>query len=116
MLRKMRIPTHIAQAILALYEDIYVDILMPGGCVKWFTVECGIKQGCPLSGTLFAICLGPCLRFLIHLLPPMCRLQAYADDMVAGLSKLIPALKILVVVFGWLPLPPTFTLPPPRSM
>ena len=70
VLKKMRIPVRITRAILALYGDIYVDIMMPGGCVKGFVVKCGIKQGCPLSGTLFAICLDPCLRFIVHLLPP----------------------------------------------
>ena len=56
----------------------------------------GIRQGCPASGTLFALAIDPCLRFLMSFIgPERGILNAYADDIAAVLRDLFDTIKII---------------------
>lgn len=58
----MRIPGDLLRATMALYNNLTTTILCCGQEVATFPVTSGIKQGCPLSGTLFALALDPLVR------------------------------------------------------
>ena len=46
-----------------------------------FTCTNGVRQGCPLSPVLFALCLDPFIRKISIILGSRGVLRAYADDM-----------------------------------
>lgn len=76
--------------IAMLYNDIYSMLKIDGSLTKPFSVTRGIRQGCPLSGLLYAISIEP---FLVSLRSQLSgfnissdpgidsvKLTAYADD------------------------------------
>ena len=57
----------------------------------------GVRQGCPASGSLFAIVFDPFVRLYHHLLDPhLCLIVSYADDLAMGLRDLFSHLALLV--------------------
>ena len=46
---------HFYHAVKSLYSDVSCAVRLNGQLSDWFSVECGVKQGCPLSPTLFSI-------------------------------------------------------------
>ena len=69
---------------------------------RWgrFPIRIGIRQGCPASGTLFALVADPCIRFIIHkLTPERGVLTAYADDVAAAVRELFEAIAVLDQAF-----------------
>ena len=70
--------------LLAL-QSFYVgntNFLNQGGIWhELFTCTNGVRQGCPLSPVLFALCLDPFIRRVTSLLGSRGVLRAYADDM-----------------------------------
>ena len=76
----MRVPPHIQHLLRQLYHDMQVDIMCCGRTGQMFTALRGIKQGCPMSGSIFVLALDPFLRMMCHLLPPITnQLGAFAD-------------------------------------
>lgn len=55
----MRVPWHIRRIIEQLYADCESLLLFAGEVVGRITVTSGIKQGCPMRGTLFALAVDP---------------------------------------------------------
>ena len=53
-----------------------------------FLIESGVIQGCPLSGTLFALAADPLLRAIHFLLQPEEICRAFADDIAVALASL----------------------------
>lgn len=68
--------------IRVMYRDLHTDFVIGGHhCVRVF-LRSGIRQGCPLSGTLFAIALDPAIRYLLAQATfASCRIFAFADDL-----------------------------------
>lgn len=56
------IPTFVIRAIQMLYKDAYHHVTFRGGIFLGFTLTRGVRQGCPLSGLIFAFCLDPLMR------------------------------------------------------
>eukprot|EP00959_Pyramimonas_sp_CCMP1952_P005492 115591-Pyramimonas_sp.AAC.1 len=75
-------PDFFLNSVKALYsKKISVD--MPLGCRRFpgFEIGRGVRQGCPMSGSRFALCLDPVLRQIQSRLPsPQHSLSAFADD------------------------------------
>lgn len=72
-----------------LYSNVTAELLVNGKLTEAFPVTRGIRQGCPLSPLLFALCLDPLLRRitdcpLIRGFPlpgqGQVKVSAYADD------------------------------------
>ena len=84
----------------ALYHDNVVVLKICGVEFEGFTVNSGIRQGCPASGSLFAIGLDPFVRFLLSKLPrPVAYIWALADDMAALLTILKEQLPAVINAF-----------------
>jgi hypothetical protein len=96
VLRKMRVPVQFINALKALYKDGFATINLNGKRWRRFPILSGIRQGCPASGTLFALAIDPCLRYLISKIgPERGIMNAYADDIAAVLRDLFDSLKII---------------------
>jgi hypothetical protein len=100
VLRRMKVPKRVLRAFAALYKDCFATILLLGGRWRRVPMLSGIRQGCPASGTLFALAIDPCIRYLISLLGPRGgMLNAYADDIAAVLRDLFVVLKSIDEAF-----------------
>jgi len=100
VLRKMKVPMRVLKAFAALYKDCFATIILLGGRWQRVPMLSGIRQGCPASGTLFALAIDPCIRYLISLLGPRGgMLNAYADDIAAVLRDLFAVLKSIDEAF-----------------
>jgi endonuclease/exonuclease/phosphatase family metal-dependent hydrolase len=86
--------------ITAMYNSNSCDLVVRGQVVPGFRVLCGVRQGCPLSGSLFALTFHPILVSLSDALFKASMhvghdIFGYADDLALVLYdiwKLLPAL------------------------
>eukprot|EP00959_Pyramimonas_sp_CCMP1952_P046998 981168-Pyramimonas_sp.AAC.1 len=77
----MNFPEFVLNAIKTLYAKVATTILLGGVSHCSFRILRGIKQGCPLSGSAFALGFDPMLRLLCLRLPRPVHLRgAFADD------------------------------------
>ncbi len=82
-----------------------------------FGASSGIKQGCPASGSLFAIALDPFLRLLCLRLPgPVSIVSAFADDMGIVTRDLLRGLEIIAELTALLRAATAMRLNPSKSI
>jgi hypothetical protein len=75
-------------SIRMMYEDATSAVQVKGHLSAPIPIQCGVRQGCPLSMILFALCLDPLLRYLVgrlrglrvHRSQTNSTVVAYADD------------------------------------
>ena len=90
----------VARAIAMLYWCATLSPVLSEHTGVLLRVERGVKQGCPLSPLIFAICYDPLLQYLqpsgcVH--PPL-SLFAFADDLNIfsfSLASLLPSIKVI---------------------
>ena len=78
------------KSIMSSYDHCCTKIVSNGGMSEAIPFGKGVKQGCPLSPTLFNICIEPLLRKLndmavvdgYHWFNKATSVQAYADDII----------------------------------
>jgi hypothetical protein len=103
VLTAMRIPSHIISVLRQLYSHCRMDIVFGGISGYSIDINAGIKQGCPASGSLFALALDPFLRFVLQRIPMrLSTLVAFADDLAAVLLHLRQGLRLLQPLFALL--------------
>jgi hypothetical protein len=96
VLKKMKAPRATIEAFKALYKDCHATINLLGKRRRRFAIRSGIRQGCPASGTLFALAIDPCIRYLIARIGPTRGIiNAYADDIAAVIRNLYDSLKLI---------------------
>ncbi len=72
-------PRHAINFIKSLYDNNACNIAYKGAIYEGFGMECGVRQGCPISPLLFAASVDILLRMLSKKLP-MATFKAFADD------------------------------------
>lgn len=90
---------------MLLYGGFVSDVIS-GGVVSSssFPIQRGILQGCPASGSLWAILFDPIVRSLAAANPkPGGSLTAFADDLAAAFINVLLALRPLMDIFTALP-------------
>jgi endonuclease/exonuclease/phosphatase family metal-dependent hydrolase len=89
-IRMVLLATGLPQSFVAAFMLLYTAVSAAvrfGNCPPaWLPMLSGIRQGCPASGAIFAICIDPLLRRIGAWLPsPWSWLTAYADDLAIAL-------------------------------
>ena len=75
-------------AVKSLYNDVKCCVRLNGFDTSWFDVKCGLKQGCPLSPTLFNLYINDLVSYLkdlnigIDIGDTKVCILLYADDIV----------------------------------
>jgi hypothetical protein len=93
VLMNMCIPGFFRHAIKQLYTNCNVFIVFAGQRHDGFIQRSGIKQGCPLSGTIFALVLDPLMRYITSRIPrEPSILIGFADDLAALFSNFCRAI------------------------
>lgn len=100
VLELMGIPAMLLVAIRLLYLDLSVLILFCGKVFPGFRVLRGIKQGDPMSGTIFVLAIEPFLRKLAACAPKVfLRVLAFADDIMLIFRKFLEHFGIIFKQF-----------------
>ena len=101
VLNAMKVPSHFVRAIELLYINSIAMVRFGGSKQYEIHLDQGIKQGCPLSGTLWALLFDPIVRFIaFKVMYKSSRLSAYADDLAVVLHCLWRGLPLLAAAFG----------------
>ena len=91
------IPQAFIKLIQCFYRNCRHVIRIGGQLFPGPILLSGVRQGCPLSGLLFAIVMEPILRCISAAMGPRAHLRAYADDvgvLVPDYRSVIPSLGI----------------------
>ena len=81
VLLTMKFPSFVIDIIRRLYDECHIELLYGAEAHAPFCALVGIKQGCPLSRTLFALALDPFIRLLCLTIPrQLGMVTAFADD------------------------------------
>ncbi len=84
-LHDIGLPPHAIALIKALYSRNACNIAYKGEIYEGFDMECGVRQGCPLSPLLFAVTVDILIRMLNKRCPEDV-FRAFADDIGAVLK------------------------------
>jgi endonuclease/exonuclease/phosphatase family metal-dependent hydrolase len=92
------------RAILLLYKDMVAVIVLAGMFLDRLAVKSGLRQGCPLSGTIFAICFQAWTAHVELQSAALTRggtmwLFAFADDIAFAIASLWESLGFLAAMF-----------------
>jgi hypothetical protein len=88
-MEELGVPRHLRAAVHRMYEEVKVKIRTSTGIFESFRSDIEVKQGCPLSPTLFGLYIDKLEEWLnsqggdgIHLGKFIIRLLLYADDLI----------------------------------
>jgi len=93
------LPSAFVHAIKKLYDRNWHVIKLSGKLYNGPQILAGVRQGCPLSMILFAICIEPLLRMLEKAISPGDVVGSFADDIAAVLQNMQTTLPRLLVIF-----------------
>jgi endonuclease/exonuclease/phosphatase family metal-dependent hydrolase len=113
----MKLPAFLIAIIRRLYADCHIELLYGAEVHVSFCANAGIKQGCPLSGTLFALALDPFIRMMCLTIPKhLGMITAFADDVAIVALHLFKALRVLAPVFAVLQAASCLVVNPTKSV
>ena len=79
------LPPKVRKFVKSIYQNCCHSIRIDGKLFPGPDLLGGVRQGCPLSGILFALAIDPLLRIIFATLEAEDVLRAYADDIAAVL-------------------------------
>ena len=98
-LRAAGIPTQFVSVIKMFYFNNRHKLKVKGKLFDSVSVESGVRQGCPLSGVIFAVCADLLLRRIQSTLGHADLLRAYADDTAIVIEDYVRSLPYLATIF-----------------
>ena len=100
VLEHMRMPMRIVRAIRKLYTNCFVHLVFGGTRHRGFKLSSGIKQGCPMSGTIFALSLDPVMRMLASCMrPDRSIITGFADDLAIVMASFMEEFPRIIKTF-----------------
>jgi hypothetical protein len=95
ILSRPGIPGWFAERVRAMYEGAEAFVQINGSLLGTIPIQCDVRQGCPLSTTIYALCLHPLLQTLHDNLPKIkigrnglhSSVIAYADDVLIFVQR-----------------------------
>lgn len=97
VLRRMGMARRVINLIEAMYEEIDTTFEVSGCPVATVAVRQGIRQDCPMSGSLFALALDPLIRWMMcQALLRSAPYFAFAADFAAVLGRMREAVPFLL--------------------
>ena len=106
-LRKVGISGKFLSALQSLYENVTCTVRVNDRHTPWFNVDCGVKQGCLLSPTLFAAYINDLAERInnlncgVHIDDTMLSILLYADDIALIAPDEESLQKMLDTVSEW---------------
>ena len=103
-MRVYRVQEEFVNVCKRLYEGVKANVLLVGECSRWFEVEVGLRQGCPLSPVLYSVYVMEMLKDLagkrlgIEVEGTWCGGLLYADDIVLLMRDQVELQVMLDVV------------------
>ena len=100
ILLKIKLPRGLRNALKLMYTDNEAYVESNGELMWLFSVLAGVLQGCPLSGSLFVICIDPLLFLFKKKVEDqgLGRVRACADDIGASLRNL-KSIRVFCEIF-----------------
>ena len=99
LLAKLGVPSNALNMIRALYDNNRCIVQTNGVQVDGFQMTAGVRQGCPLSPLLYAIC-AELLIERIRMEIPTALVRAYADDTAVLIQNLWTDTPVLARIFA----------------
>lgn len=101
LLRKMRVLERLVCFVEGMYKNMSTTFEVDGVPVATMPICSGIRQGCPMSGSLFAIALDPLIRWSIaNQFLSSARIFAYADDLAAVFRNVFMQIPVFMSALG----------------
>jgi hypothetical protein len=105
-MEKLGVPIHLRATIHRLYEEVKVKIRTSAGIFESFRSDIGVKQGCPLSPTLFGLYIDKLEKWLNSqegdgalLGDFVIRLLLYVDDLILIAKSALGLQEHLISMF-----------------
>ena len=99
VLRSLQLPAQVVAFIANLYTGNGCRIAAAGSLHEGFSIRAGIRQGCPLSPLLFALC-GDLLLRRLHKAAPQDLVRGYADDTALVADDVLRSAMAFVPLFA----------------
>ncbi|MCO5579120.1 hypothetical protein L7F22_032972 [Adiantum nelumboides] len=98
-MKELQVPNEYMHAIFRIYEKVVCQVRMGEGISEFFTSTIGVKQGCPLSPTLFGLLIDELEHMVLEFMRQedieevmignaVIMLLLYADDVVEEFHRL----------------------------
>ena len=95
----MGFPAYFTDAFMQLYTDNRAEIWIGGATNTYLLILSGILQGCPASGSVFALAIDPVIRKIVSALPPRCSITiAFADDLAIACARFLFHLALILSI------------------
>lgn len=89
-------PAALCMCVRMAYSGLSTTVSFGTSCTRSFRLRAGVRQGCPASGSIFAMLLDPWVRLLSRRLSaPDHVIAVYADDVAVGARSLRDAARPL---------------------
>ena len=101
VLRAMGLPSPIIHILNELYTNNLAEIYLRGPTACFIEILSGIRQGCPASGSIFALCVDPVIRKIVSRIPRYSSLAvAFADDIAIAMAAFLTLLPSIFLIMS----------------
>ncbi|MCO5590499.1 hypothetical protein L7F22_044469 [Adiantum nelumboides] len=97
-MERLRVPTYLRRAVAHMYREVRCKIKTQEGYSREFMSNMGVKQGCPLSPTLFGLCIDQLEEVITQCMKEEKMMNAVSDFCkTSGLAVNVTKTKVMVI-------------------